>query len=820
MKYTKTFHNCSGSMICLIASVSSAAQAQPETQSPKFEEEVAADKAVAADTITVDAELDMALGYLDNIFATQNDEVDDLIGIARPRLDVLAKGENYQISFTGRGEIGRYESNNAENYDDWQIGLNSRARLSSKLTLVGGGDYRWDHENRSSPEDVNGLNPTEYQRGYGFAGLLWNKGDISVRVAGTITDLDFSDIPSTFGTINNDDRDRVHYELGGRFGHKLSSGTDIFVQAAYDHRRYDDDFDDFGFARSSDGYSAALGLRHKFSPSLSGEIYAGILEQNYDSPLLRDVSTVDFGALLDWRDPTGLSATVRVDRTVEETTLPGASAYILTSGQLSLRAINTPRFTSGFSLSGSHYDYIGASRSEFVTSTGLWARYWLDKRIYLGADYDFSQRTSNRAGFDYDENRLFLRIGAQLEPRKNWDAANQFSLSGQSGPGGAYGALLFSHGTVITGLDGPRGNGGSNTADFGDDGAAVVAAAGYGFVTGPIYLGLEVEGQLAGPEWNHIANRVFSVEKKDAFGASLRLGYVNADSDLVYGRFGVVSSRFRTVYDHTASSVDISERETGIGFGLGAEAGFGSRGFVRAEYSLASYGDYEVPTGQGESDNFSNSENQFRFGLGFRLGATPESDEPPHDFSGAYAGVQFGQGSLISQNFGFRSGGTAIDITRSSSGPVFGLLAGAGFTWQKFYLGAEIDADTSNIDWNIERDPSGRIFSTEHEYSYGSSARLGYQVSNSALLYGRIGVVRTKFDTQFSTANVSVREKNWMTGTRFGGGLELGMSSSTRLRFDYTHTDYGAFDIEADQSVDRFDNSENLFRVAITFKLG
>ncbi|KKL10559.1 hypothetical protein LCGC14_2554630, partial [marine sediment metagenome] len=30
---------------------------------------------------------------------------------------------------------------------------------------------------------------------------------------------------------------------------------------------------------------------------------------------------------------------------------------------------------------------------------------------------------------------------------------------------------------------------------------------------------------------------------------------------------------------------------------------------------------------------------------------------------------------------------------------------------------------------------------------------------------------------------------------------------------------YGAFDIEADQSVDRFDNSENLFRIAITFKL-
>ena len=819
MNYSQIKFGCGVSLLCLTAGISSQAKAQPETQAPPLGEESAPVRASASDMISFDAELDMAFGYLDNIFANQNDKVDDLIGIARPRLDVLAKGESYQISVTGRGEIGRYESNSAEDYDDWQIGLNSRARISSGLTIVGGGDYRWDHENRSSPEDVNGLNPTEYQRGYAFAGLLWNRGDISARIAGTITDLNFSDIPSTFGTINNDDRDRVHYELGGRIGHKLSSATDIFVQAAYDGRRYNDNFDDFGFARGSDGYSAALGLRHKFSSQLSAEIYAGILEQNYDSPLLRDVSTVDFGALLDWRDPTGISATVRVDRTVEETTLPGASAYILTSGQFSLRAIDTPRLTAGFSIRGSHYDYVGASRSEFVTSTGLWTRYWLDKRIYLGADYDFSQRTSNRAGFDYDENRLFLRIGAQLEPRSNWDAAGQYSFSRKSGPGGAYGALLFSHDTLTTGLDGPRGNGGSNTADFGDDGAAVVVAAGYGFVTGPIYLGLEVEGQLAGPEWKHIASRVFSVEKKDSFGASLRLGYVNAGSDLVYGRFGLVSSRFRTLYDHTASFADISERETGLGFGLGMEAGFGPRGFVRAEYSLASYGDYDVPTGLGNFDNFSNSENQFRIGIGVRLGATPESDEPPHDFSGAYAGVQFGHGSLISQNFGFRTGGVPIDISRSSAGPLFGLLAGAGFTWQKFYLGAEIDADISNVDWNIDRDPSGRIFSTEHEYSYGSSARLGYLISNSALLYGRIGVVRTKFDTQFSTSNVSVREKNWDTGTRFGGGLELGLSASTRLRFDYTHTDYGAFDIEADQSVDRFDNSENLFRIAVTFKL-
>ena len=282
------------------------------------------------------------------------------------------------------------------------------------------------------------------------------------------------------------------------------------------------------------------------------------MEQDFDDPQLEDVSTVDFGAVIDWRSASGISANLRVDRTVEETTLPASSAYILSSARLSLQAPSTRRFSAGFGLAGSHLDYVGVPRSEFVLSTDIWSRFWLNPNIYIGADYEFAQRSSNRAGFDFDENRFFLRIGAQTSPRRGLSQGEAFSISSEKAPGGAYAAVLFGHSTLITGLDGPRGRDGTNTADFGDDGIDATAAAGYGWVTGPVYLGVEIEGSLDGADWQHFANRDFSVSKRDAFGASARVGLVTASSDLVYGRFGLVSSRFRTDYDHDDEFVRLS----------------------------------------------------------------------------------------------------------------------------------------------------------------------------------------------------------------------------------------------------------------------
>ena len=767
----------------------------------------------------VNAGFDLSVGYDDNVYATRNRELDDFYLLARPFVRADLGAGDTRLTLRGEGEIGRYEELTSEDYDDWMVSADGRARLSGNLSLLGGAEWRWNHESRSSPEAVSGLEPTQYQRGFGYLGLLGTSGRFSGRIAGTATRYDFDDVATTGGTINNDDRDRWQSELGARAGMSLRSGAELFMQGTYDRRDYDDRLDDSGFARNSDGLSLVAGVRGRLGEEFTGELFAGWLQQDYRDARLKDLDTFDIGAVLDWNGKSGLGGSLRADRSVEETTLPGASGYVVTSGRISLRADVHPRLRAGMGLSGSHYDYIGDPRTEFVIGGDVWARYWLNRHVYLGADYTHAERSSNAAGYDFDQNRFMLSLGAQLRPAYSGETM-PLTFGGEV-PGGPYLGLLFGHGSLVSGLDGPRGQGG-NTADFGDHGAAAVAVAGYGVLVESLYLGLEAEGSLGGPDWLHTADRVFSMKKENAFGLAARVGIAAPHGALAYGRFAISSAEIRTDYTHGNNVYSDGKRHLGFGPGVGIEAPAGRRGFVRAEYVVTSYDDIDIPTGGGDLDNCSPTESQFRFGGGFRFGKRAEAADEvaATDFAGAYVGLQVGHGSLVSSNRGTRSGGTQVDIERASHSGLLGLYAGYGAVIDRAYLGLEAEGDISAINWNIERDPNGRIYSTDHDYSFGGSGRAGFLLGDSALVYGRAGLVRTRFEIPYATSGTSVRSTETRTGVRFGGGIEIGLSGRARLRADYTVTQYERYDLQYGQgTADRFDHSESLFRLGLSWRL-
>lgn len=762
------------------------------------------------------ASVEVGASYVDNIFFTRRDEVDDLVVTVRPSAGwTLGEGDR-RLSAYARGELGRFEEYDSEDYDDWTVGADGRYAVAPGTILIGGGDYEWRHESRASPEAVRGLEPTEYEQSYLYGGLLLRRGGLAGRIAAATTGYDFSDVPASGGVINNDDRDRTQTELGARLGWLRNPDEEWFVQGGLDNRDYDAPLDDFGFDRDSDGVSLALGLRRNLSRTLSAEAFAGVMRQSYEDARLGEITALDFGAVVDWTGPAGLDLGFRLDRSIGETTLVDAAAYVVTTASLNLGATPHPRLQVGVGVEAAHYDYQGAARSE--TSTGLrgWGRYWVDPRVYVGVEHAFTQRTSTGAGFDYDENRLMLRLGAQLQPRDFGGAAPM--VFDQTAPGGFYVGALAGHGVLSTGLDGPRGPG-SNTADFADMGPSYGVMAGFGWTSGPVYLGLEAEGFAEGPEWRHQADRLFWGHKENSLGLSARLGWVTAGHDLVYARAGVHSASFHDTYLHSTHVAYDSNRRTGLGAGVGIEADAGDRAFVRAEYLVTSWEDYEVPTGTGTSDNFSNSESQFRVGGGLRFGApAAPATAPTADFSGPYVGVRFGHGALLSDNEGVRSGGSTIDIIRGTHGPVAGIFAGYGRVFGRIYAGVEAGADLAGVNWNIERDPNGRIYSTERGDSVAVSARLGWRLDESALVYGHVGAVRTRFDIPYETSGVSVHSKEDVGGLRAGVGLEVALGERTRLRIDYAITDYDRYDVVYSLNSDSFDHEESLTTIGLIWR--
>jgi hypothetical protein len=788
---------------CALLPLQGHAQPAPSTRQPV---------PAAASHVSLDLGLDFGVGYTDNLFATRNYEISDQFLVIRPTAELTSVKGDDRTTIRAEGELGRYSKHKSENYNDWLIGADTRLRASKGIVLLGGADYRWGHEPRESPEEQNGSRPTRYQLLHGFAGAVLGSGPFTVRPAVIVNRYDFKDVPADGTIINNDDRDRTEVELGLRLLQQVSDGTQLFVQGDRNTREYRQRLDDFGFRRQSTGASFDAGIRRVFSPELSAEAFAGYLEQNYRDPRLKDVRAPDFGAVLDWNGPGGLGVNFRLDRSVEETTLPGASSYLLTNGRLTFKASPDPRLETGLTLGGTIYDYQGDPRTEFVTSAAFWARHWLSRNIYAQIDYSLAKRISNAAGFDFDENRFLFRIGAQLNP--HYAGATRALRFGTVAPAGAYVGLFAGHGALVTALDGPRGQG-SNTADFGGMGFGYGAFAGYGSTIGNAYFGGELEGSLAGPDWLHVAERVFSVDKADSIGLAARAGWLTPARNLVYGRIGVSRTSLRTSYDLFDFHYDQKKWRTGLDFGVGAEAATAGRGFVRAEYVLTSYNDQNVSSGKGD-DNFSSSEGQFRLGVGLRFGGpAPRKLSSATQFAGPYAGVQVGHGSLVSRNLGVREKSQNVDISRGGQGPLLGVFAGYGFEWKSLYAGLEAEADDSKIDWNIERDPNKRIYSARRQWSVGGTLRAGWLISRSALLYGRLGAARTQFVIPYATANQSVVSKRTLTGLRAGGGLEIGLGPRDRLRVDYTVSRYGWYSVRYGQNADQFRHSVDLVRLGL-----
>lgn len=773
----------------------------------------------------LDAALAASQGYSDNVFATRNDKVGDALVVVAPELSLSTEGMPLEVELFGSAEIGRYWDESSEDYEDYTVGLDTTYRFGARNSVFGGASFGRDHEDRESPDDVNGAEPTLFHNTQAFVGTTNRFDRVTTRIGGTFERLDYDDVSAVGGTINNDDRDRDLYTLGGRLGYFVSQEYEVFAQGIYDRRDHDAGRDDNGFARDSEGFSAALGARYRPMRSLDIEGLFGFLAQYYEDSALEDIGSPDFGARLRWRPQGSTRINAFVDRSVQETTLPGASAYLSTGFGVSLAQRIRPDLTLDVSTAYYESDYEGIARDDNVLDLGIGGRFHLSPNFFVGTNYHFLQRDSSNPNEDYDEHQVFLTLGASLSPAYD-EAALQEGPAIEADLGGLYGGVQGTLSNLGTELEGPRGGGGSLTADFANQGFGGGLFAGYGVMVGPWQLGLEVDAELSDADWTHARSpggRVFSVKKESSYSAGPVVGFWLNEHSLVYGRFGVVQTNVDTRYSEGGGRFGESDSLTGLRFGLGTETTLVDDLFLRLDFSYTSYEDYDVVTQGGRRDNFANNESLFRLGVGYRFpdgsaedDGTSSTDDP--ELEGFYAGAGGGYGALNSDHRGPRNAGSVLNAEFGDEGATGGLFGGYGLVWQGFYLGAEVEAELSNVTWDHERDPTGRTFGVDKQGGYGGALRAGYVLPGGALAYGRAGVMHSKFETNFQTGGGSFEEDDMLLGLRLGLGLEVPISESVFARMEYSYTDYEDNSLTTGGGTEHFENSESLFRAAVGFR--
>jgi hypothetical protein len=367
---------------------------------------------VRVGSFTLYPSVDTAAYYDSNVYATRRSPRADLVTVVSPRLSVESDWERHWVALSAGLDWTNYATYTSENTLDWRVDGEARLDVTDTTQVYLGALASRDHEDRGSPSAENfGQDPLVYHDYRAYGGVSQRVGDFVLRAGGAVERLEYDDSETPFGPINNSDRDRTRTTAGGLVRYEADPFIQPFVEVLGDFRHYDQTQDDFGYRRSSSGWRAGLGTRYRLAPTLTGEIFAGLMQQTYDDPSLDRVTTPAFNFNLRWRPAAGTLLVAYVDRSIEETTLPGASAYVYSVVGARFEQRIVPNLTGILRASWGQSDFVGAARTDDYVDASAGVRYRVTQNIALGLDYRFTRRDSNVEFADFSRHQVFLRAG-------------------------------------------------------------------------------------------------------------------------------------------------------------------------------------------------------------------------------------------------------------------------------------------------------------------------------------------------------------------------------------------------------------------------
>lgn len=350
-----------------------------------------------------------------NIYATPSNDKNDFITSLTPRLALKSNWNNHALNFSADSTITRYARYHSESYTDYTVAADGRLDIQRDARLFAAGGYKIRHEPRSSPNNLGGTEPTEYQD---TSALLAGEKDfnrLSFRLEGAFDAYRYFDVQNALGqTIAESLRDRNDTIVTLRTGYEVAPLRQLYLLTSYNWRKYQSPVDMFGFDRTSDGYTVALGAHYDLTGLIFADVFLGYRRQDYDDPRLRPVDGPTAGIKLTWNVTALTTITGNLSREIEETVLANSSAYFATRASIKADHELLRNLILNARIGYENDKFEGIDRRDNYYEAGLGATWLINRNFSLGGGYSYRTRNSNQPGTDFDENVVFLRLKAQL----------------------------------------------------------------------------------------------------------------------------------------------------------------------------------------------------------------------------------------------------------------------------------------------------------------------------------------------------------------------------------------------------------------------
>lgn len=391
----------------------------PEAQEAKDDSERVHDafqpKGVDLGQFLLLPKLEFDQAYNSNLYATQDDARGDFVSVVRPELKLRSRFKEHALNLTLVAEQYLHRRYTRENRLDLQGELDGRFDFSAETQATGFLQLYSRHEDRSSPDDAGGVEPTPISGIVSRTALKHQVGRYTFGGEFGADRRQFDNVATSVGTVvPNQDRDRWELFAKGRAGYELFPGYAAVGEVTVNTRRYDQTRDRNGFERDSYGYRAEAGIGLDISQLIRGDFLVGYFTQNYEDPRLKDPRGLSLRATFNWT-PSKLTIVVpSLERSVSETTSAGASGMVRTGASVTVRhEYDRQMLLTGYA--GAYYDELtGIDQDSWTFEGRARITYALMPEAYVAGEVGQRVKRSQISSGGFDQTIVMVRLGLQM----------------------------------------------------------------------------------------------------------------------------------------------------------------------------------------------------------------------------------------------------------------------------------------------------------------------------------------------------------------------------------------------------------------------
>jgi hypothetical protein len=350
----------------------------------------------------VDSQLGIGMGYDDNVFADDDQKVSDAVGTLSPAVRVRSDWSNHLLGFQANGNIQRYLDETSENRETGGATVFGRLDITSRDTLFASAGFRHEVEGREDPENQGGgLSP--FNRSTQVLGYTHQFSTLNWRV-------NFRHHRLEFDNNADDDRDRDEYGVGSRLTYALSPRVTPFVEAGVRFSEFDENV---GLDRDSQSVAIAVGSRILITEVLLGELSVGAQHTDFDDPTLDSSLTPALRGELIWNITPLTSIIMEAFRLESASAQAGTAGRVDTGIGLRLEHELLQNLLVSGTVNYENEDFLDTNRNDNRFRVAIGGEFMLNRNLSFGAGYQFENRESNAAGFDFMRNSVFLSTRLQ-----------------------------------------------------------------------------------------------------------------------------------------------------------------------------------------------------------------------------------------------------------------------------------------------------------------------------------------------------------------------------------------------------------------------